>query len=168
MILEDYTKLREELTEFRLGISDGKRKDYTKSSEDVLKNFKNQAEALGVTPMVSLAVHMEKQFASILNYIKTNGQSESEPIKNRISDCLNYLELLWGLLNDLGYLETGWVDVTTMEKQHKASIYDPNTFAERYTELLNMIEDKQLRRDVLRDIVQSAIREDQYLAEEVH
>lgn len=59
MILEDYTKLREELTEFRLGISDGKRKDYTKSSEDVLKNFKNQAEALGVTPMVSLAVHME-------------------------------------------------------------------------------------------------------------
>ena len=91
MNVENYNKLREELTEFRLGISKGKRVDYTKGSDDVLANFKNQSESLGIDPKVSLAVHMEKQFSAILTYIKTNGKSESEPIKNRIADCINYL-----------------------------------------------------------------------------
>lgn len=105
MNITEYQELREELTNHRLGISNGKRKDYTKGNEDVLHNFKNAGEVLGVTPLVALAVHMEKQFSAVLNYIKTDGKSESEPIINRISDTLNYLELLWGLINDLGYLD---------------------------------------------------------------
>lgn len=93
------------LTDDRKSVSGSKRKDYTRGNEDVLKNFKNQADYLGMTPLQSLGVHMEKQFAAVMHYIKTDGQSESEPIIRRIGDVMNYMELLYGLLVDLGYEE---------------------------------------------------------------
>src|SRR5690554_2159088 len=99
MDLEQYEKTVQELTDDRKQVSGSKRKDYTKGSEDVLANFKNQAEDLGLRPEQCLAVHMEKQFSAVLNYIKTDGQSESEPIIKRIGDTINYLELLWSLIN---------------------------------------------------------------------
>lgn len=118
---ETFDKVVQELTEDRKKVAEGKREDYTKGDEDVLKNFKNQAEALGLTPMQSLAVHMEKQISAVFNYIKTNGQSESEPIIKRIGDSINYLELLWGLINDgkqkkerkLCYIDNGFAYFTT-------------------------------------------------------
>lgn len=97
---QEFDKVVQELTEDRKQVAKGKRRDYTKSSENVLQNFYNQADALGLTPMQSLAVHMEKQISAVFNYIKTDGQSESEPIIKRIGDSINYLELLWGLIND--------------------------------------------------------------------
>jgi len=85
------------LEDDRSKVAEGKREDYTKGDEDVLKNFKNQAESFGIDPKVSLGVHMEKQMSAVLNYIKTDGESESEPIIKRVGDTLNYLELLYGL-----------------------------------------------------------------------
>lgn len=81
-------------------VAEGKREDYTKGDEDVLKNFKNQADAFGITPQMSLGVHMEKQMSAVLNYIRTKGESESEPIIKRVGDTMNYLELLWGLFKE--------------------------------------------------------------------
>lgn len=100
MKIDKFNSVVEDLTKDRKGVAEGKREDYTKGDEDVLKNFKNQAKELGITPEVSLAVHMEKQFSAVLNYIKTEGESESEPIIKRIGDTINYLELLWGLINE--------------------------------------------------------------------
>lgn len=98
MIAEDYEQLIEDLTYYRNDISKTKRRDYTQESMDVLQNFKNGAEKFDLDPKQVLGVHLEKQISAVFTYIKTNGHSESEPIKNRISDCLNYLELLWGLI----------------------------------------------------------------------
>lgn len=97
----EYQKCVEELTDDRKEVSKGKRADYTKGSENVLQNFYDQAEFIGVTPIQSLAVHLQKQTSAVFNYIKTHGQSESEPIIKRIGDSINYLELLWGLINDI-------------------------------------------------------------------
>ena len=100
MTQQEYDVIIEYLTDDRKKVSEAKRKDYTKGSENVLKNFYNQSEELGITPLQSLGVHMEKQFSAILNYIKTDGQSESEPIIKRIGDAMNYLELMWGVINE--------------------------------------------------------------------
>lgn len=102
MVIEQYSELIKQLTEHRHGLSASKRKDYTKGSDDVLANFKNVAESTGLRPEQVLLVYMQKQFDAVANYVKSNGQSESEPIKERISDLLNYGELLWGLINDDG------------------------------------------------------------------
>lgn len=98
MKADEFEKHIQELTEDRRSQSKSKRKDYTKGSENVLQNFYNQAKSLGLTPLQSLGVHMEKQMSAVLNYIKTNGQSESEPIFRRIGDTINYLELMWGII----------------------------------------------------------------------
>ena len=100
MEIEQYSELIKELTEHRRGLSASKRKDYTKGSVDVLANFKNVAESTDLRPEQVLLVYMQKQFDAVANYVKSNGQSESEPIKERISDLLNYAELLWGLVNE--------------------------------------------------------------------
>jgi len=89
-----------ELEDDRSKVAEGKREDYTKGDEDVIKNFKNQAEAFGIDPKISLGVHMEKQMSAVLNYIRTEGESESEPIIKRVGDTLNYLELLYGIFTE--------------------------------------------------------------------
>lgn len=100
MTQQEYDVVVEYLTDDRKKVSEAKRKDYTKGSSNVLQNFYNQSEDLGITPLQSLGVHMEKQFSATLNYIKTNGQSESEPIIKRIGDSINYLELMWAVINE--------------------------------------------------------------------
>lgn len=100
MTKKEYEKIVKALTEDRIEVSEGKRQDYTKGSKDVLSNFKNQAREGGVTPLQSLFIHLEKQISAVFNYIRTGGEHESEPIIKRIGDSINYLELLWGLIND--------------------------------------------------------------------
>lgn len=97
-----YKNLIQELTEHRRGISDVKSVDYTRQNPDKLHNFKSVAESAGLRPEQVWLVYAQKHFDAICTYIKSNGQSESEPIKERISDLLNYGELLWGLINDDG------------------------------------------------------------------
>lgn len=100
MTYQDFDELSEELIEEAIEVSQSKRKDYTVGSEDALKNFKSVAERTGISPMQVLGIYMMKHQDAIANYIKSQGQSESEPIKYRIIDNINYLLLLWGLIND--------------------------------------------------------------------
>jgi hypothetical protein len=137
MNIEQYTELRQELTDHRLKLSASKREDYTRGDEDVLANFKNVAKSTGLRPDQVLLVYAQKQFDAVANYVKTGGQSESEPIKERISDVTNYMELLWGLINDpelygekveeysdtwSGSLDSAW-DVELQDSQEQADRY---------------------------------------------
>ena len=74
--------------------------DYSQGNVDVLANFKKEAGNFGTDPKLILGVYMNKHFSAINNYIKSNGQSESEPINMRICDAINYLILLQGLIQD--------------------------------------------------------------------
>lgn len=126
MNIEEYSKLVGKLERDRKDVAEGKREDYTKGSKDVLANFKNQSDDLGIRPEQSLSVHMEKQFSAVLNFIKTEGQSESEPIIKRIGDSINYLELLWALLNERGLVNESDEDKIIVGYK------DTNSYPKRY------------------------------------
>ncbi len=82
------------------GIARAKGEDYTKGSADALANFKEGGKALNVDPKIVCWVFMNKHYQAITNYIRTNGQSESEPISERIKDMINYLVLLQGIITE--------------------------------------------------------------------
>jgi hypothetical protein len=96
---EDFVKLREKLIEEEDFITKTKGVDYTKSSEDCLANFK-EGIGLGLSPLQVAGMFAKKHIDSIYNYIKTNGQSESEPIRERIKDARNYLVFILALIED--------------------------------------------------------------------
>lgn len=100
MTEEQFVKVRNKLLEDAFEISKAKGEDYRVGDSDVHKNFKAVAERTGMTPMQVLGIYMMKHQDAIANYIKTGGQSESEPIRERIIDNINYLLLLWGLIRD--------------------------------------------------------------------
>jgi len=81
-------------------IAKAKGADYTKGSEDALSNFKEGGKALNIPPEKVCWVFMNKHYQAITNYVKTEGQSESEPISERIKDMINYLVLLQGIIVD--------------------------------------------------------------------
>jgi hypothetical protein len=93
-----FLECRKDLLNEALHVYEQKGQDYTRSNEDVLHNFKTCANRIGMTPQKALLVYMTKHSDAIENYIKTDGQSESEPIKMRIIDNINYLLFLWALI----------------------------------------------------------------------
>jgi len=75
-----------------------KGRDYTKGSHDRLANFKTSAEEAGITPLQAWLVFYNKHHSAICSFVKTGGQSESEPILGRFVDALNYIRLGWLLV----------------------------------------------------------------------
>ncbi len=79
-------------------IAKAKGVDYTKNNIDALFNFKEGGREMDIDPKKVAYIFMKKHWAAIVSYIKTNGQSESEPISERIKDLINYLVLLQALI----------------------------------------------------------------------
>ena len=100
---EEFNKQRDSLLEEAFQISKNKGKDYSRDNEDVLYNFKSVGERLGMNPLDVLMIYMLKHQDAIETFVKSKGQSESEPIRQRIIDNINYLTLLYGLIIDEGY-----------------------------------------------------------------
>lgn len=71
-----------------------KGRDYTMGSDTRLHNFNTVGEFVEIPRMKALAVYWYKHVTAVFSYIKTGGQSESEPIAERIVDNINYLLLL--------------------------------------------------------------------------
>lgn len=79
--------------------------DYTKGSEDALANFKEGGTDLDLSPEKVLMVMFRKHWTAIINYVRTGGQSESEPIDERLKDLINYAVLLKALIHERRELE---------------------------------------------------------------
>lgn len=62
-----------------------------------LSNFYAEAETLGLTPFQVLGVYMHKHLRAIDNFL-AKGKVESEPIEGRITDAVNYMLLLYKLV----------------------------------------------------------------------
>lgn len=74
--------------------------DYTQGADGDwgrLKNFYANGERLGIPPMKVLAVYLNKHLDAIETFLQ-NGQVESEPIETRIYDAINYLLLLFKMV----------------------------------------------------------------------
>jgi len=76
--------------------------DYTvgKADTDRLHNFRTVADFTGLTPKEALGVYLYKHVAAIYAFIKSDGQAESEPIRDRLADVINYCLLLWKLIQE--------------------------------------------------------------------
>jgi len=74
-----------------------KGKDYTLNSEDRLRNFKSFKE-FGITEKKAWLVYAKKHFDAICSYIA--GNTESEPIEQRLFDLANYVKLLYCLIKE--------------------------------------------------------------------
>lgn len=79
--------------------------DYTKGSEDALLNFKEGGKDIAAPPEKVLYIYMWKHWTAICNYIRTGGQSESEPIDERIKDLINYAVLLKAIIQEKREIE---------------------------------------------------------------
>lgn len=77
-----------------------KMKDYARE-EDALHNFRRAAEAAGISPLQVWFVFADKHWGAIARFIR-DGKVESEAIRDRIADLINYCTLLQGLIEDSG------------------------------------------------------------------
>lgn len=100
MTKQQYDKFRDNLINEAFSVSDAKGKDYTKGNKDILHNFKSVAKRLGINPYDALMVYKLKHQDAINNYVKSKGQSESEPIRQRIIDDINYSILLLAMIEE--------------------------------------------------------------------
>ena len=78
-----------------------KGQDYTRGNPNRLANFYRWAGELDVHPFKVLGVLMGKHVDSVVSYIKTGGQLESEPIEKRLDDLHNYLSLFEAMIKDV-------------------------------------------------------------------
>jgi len=93
-----YEEVMAPIFESCLQLARAKGADYTKGSADALANFKEEGKNIDLDPKKVCHVYMNKHYQAITNFIRTNGQAESEPIAERIKDMINYLVLLQGLI----------------------------------------------------------------------
>ena len=77
-----------------------KGEDYTKGSADALANFKEGGKDIDLDPKKVLWIFMNKHYQAITNYVRTGGQSESEPIDMRLKDLINYCVLMLGIITE--------------------------------------------------------------------
>jgi len=83
-----------------LALLESKGRAYS-GEEDANSNFKRNATLLGMTKYQILAVYMNKHLDSINNAIKYNPEmpdDETEGMKGRIQDAINYLSILYTLI----------------------------------------------------------------------
>ena len=102
MKIETRQKLAQDIFKECLEVLEKKGKDYS-GSDDCLSNFKRNAERLGLTKYQIMLVYMAKHFDSICNAIKADPESpkaESEPIRGRIVDLINYAVIFYALMEE--------------------------------------------------------------------
>ena len=124
MTFEEYKKYWDGLIAEAWGIQITKGVDYA-GREDKLANFKKRAAASGISPLQVLSIYMGKHLDSIESFIR-EGKLESEPIRGRIIDAINYLSFIEPLASETTLqpakgIETGYKNsITTQVEQARA------------------------------------------------
>lgn len=96
----DFDKYLTELRQHIDGLRNTKGKEYIQGNNDVLANFKQIAQELGVDPLIIWYVYFRKHSISISSYIKLGPKVSTEPIEGRFHDAIAYLELGLALIKE--------------------------------------------------------------------
>src|SRR5882757_1783035 len=99
MTQSDFIKCMQVLDDLCNDITTAKRSEYIESSPDVLANFYFIANEMNLSTYQVLYVYLRKHFSSIATFCRTN-EANSEPIERRIADAINFLRLLYALIED--------------------------------------------------------------------
>jgi hypothetical protein len=103
MTQKELHEIKKRLERYAATIMHTKQPEYTNQNQDVLINFKQTAENLGLEPLEVWAVFFHKHVQSILTHCHNPGMNQAEPIESRFADALNYIYLGYGLLHDCKY-----------------------------------------------------------------
>lgn len=68
-------------------------------NENAFDNFERLSAELGISREQVLMVYFSKHRDGIINYLKGH-VSQREPVQGRIKDCIVYLFLLWGMVDE--------------------------------------------------------------------
>jgi hypothetical protein len=104
MTFEAFEELQKRLLEKASAMRDTKGKEYVRSGNDRLDNFKRIARIKKVQPETVLGIYMQKHVDSVDNYVdgllagEPVWETASEPIEGRIVDIITYYTLLAGLI----------------------------------------------------------------------
>jgi len=92
--------------------------------EDKFGNFKRVAKSLSMTPYQVWYTYFSKHLDSLASWIRKE-YADSEPIEGRIKDLINYLLLLYGMIEEYGQEEA---DVITkyLRGEGKSPWADPD------------------------------------------
>lgn len=102
MNIDKYLALSRIIEKCEREVEEGKRASYTTGNEDVLHNFKRDAEMQGIPPMQNLLSHFLKQVAAVVSYVKNPEVEPSESLMSRVGDIRTYAKLLMALAVDEG------------------------------------------------------------------
>lgn len=78
----------------------GKNKEYTMGMQDAQANFYKAAHDLDISPFKVWQIYFHKHLCAIMDYIRDPNGSRAEPIRGRVLDALNYLDILTALISD--------------------------------------------------------------------
>ena len=92
-------KLMDEILETVISIRDEGQKEYAHDESDVFANFNRVANLLEEDRKKVLMTYMLKHIDGIAAYVKGH-KSQREDVRGRITDCIVYLMLLWGMINE--------------------------------------------------------------------
>lgn len=94
----EFNRLREQFNDECTQALGLKGKEYS-GVGDRLGNFKRLATALGLSPEKICLVYMVKHIEAIHSFVR-DGKVYSEPIRGRLMDARNYIDLLLALIED--------------------------------------------------------------------
>jgi hypothetical protein len=96
-------KQREECINKHLKICEtirlGKGLEYSNSDEEANQNFYSDID-VGVSPLQSVSVFMNKHYRSIRSYIRIGEIKSDETIEGRLHDLINYALITLSILED--------------------------------------------------------------------
>jgi hypothetical protein len=96
----DYDKHAQDLETYARKVTLDKRPAYTQGNVDVLWNFKNVGQRLGLKPGDVLLVYLEKHLDAIRSALTKPELPQAEEIKGRFADAINYLKLGYALIQE--------------------------------------------------------------------
>lgn len=102
MIAKDFEQLRDMIFEDCKKLTKTKGEDYSKGNTDVLAHFRESGFDIDLDSKRVCWIFMNKHYQAITNYVRTNGESESENIHERIKDMINYLIFLGAIISSEG------------------------------------------------------------------
>ena len=78
---------------------DAGQKEYAQDSDEIFANFHRIAEDMDIDRKKVLMTYFLKHVDGINAFIKGH-KSQREDVTGRITDCIVYLMLLWGMINE--------------------------------------------------------------------
>jgi hypothetical protein len=88
----------EEMVEHERELLNSKGREYA-ADDDCLANFNSKSD-LGVTPLQTAYIFLDKHLSSIKSYIRIGHEISNESIEGRIHDARNYLALIAMLIKE--------------------------------------------------------------------